>query len=64
MSRRLYLYLGLVLIAAAVLMFQIIETRILSVISWYYLSFFVISMAMLGLTARSVWVYLKSNTKS
>ncbi len=41
-------------------MFQIIETRILSVISWYYLSFFVISMAMFGLTAGSVWVYLKS----
>ena len=61
MSRSLYFYLGLALITAAALMFQIIETRILSVISWYYLSFFVISMAMFGLTAGSVWVYLKSN---
>ena len=42
-------------------MFQIAETRILSVISWYYLSFFVISMAMFGLTAGAVWVYLKAD---
>ncbi len=59
MSRSLHFYLGLALVTAAVLMFQIIETRILSVISWYYLSFFVISMAMFGLTAGAVWVYLK-----
>ncbi len=52
-------YLGLFLITAAVLIFQIIETRILSVITWYYLSFFVISIAMFGLTAGAVWVYLK-----
>jgi len=60
MSRSLRFYLGLALITAAVLMFQIVETRLLSVISWYYLSFFVISMAMFGLTAGSVWVYLKA----
>ena len=59
MSRNFFFYLGLALVTAAVLMFQIIETRILSVISWYYLSFFVISMAMFGLTAGAVWVYLK-----
>ncbi len=59
MSRKLYFYLGLALVTAAILMIQIIETRILSVISWYYLSFFVISMAMFGLTAGAVWVYLK-----
>jgi SAM-dependent methyltransferase len=52
-------YAGLFLITAAVLMFQIIETRILSVISWYYLSFFVISVSMFGLTAGAVWVYLQ-----
>lgn len=59
MKRDLFFYLGLGLVTAAVLMFQIVETRILSVISWYYLSFFVISMGMFGLTAGAVWVYLK-----
>lgn len=52
-------YAGLFMITAAVLMFQIIETRILSVITWYYLSFFVISISMFGLTAGAVWVYLQ-----
>ena len=52
-------YAGLFLFTAAVLMFQIIETRILSVITWYYLSFFVISISMFGLTAGAVWVYLQ-----
>ena len=33
--------------------------RILSVIAWYYLAFFAISVAMLGMTAGAVWVYLK-----
>ena len=61
MSRSLNFYLGLALVTAAVLMFQIIDTRILSVISWYYLSFFVIGMAMFGLTAGAVWVYLQGD---
>ena len=39
-------------------MLQIIETRIISVTSWYHLAFFVISIAMFGLTAGAVWVYL------
>jgi len=39
--------------------FQIVQMRILSVIVWYYLAFFAISVAMLGMTAGAVWVYLK-----
>jgi hypothetical protein len=38
--------LGLYLICMCGLMLQIIETRILSLISWYHLAFFSISMAM------------------
>src|ERR1700760_3170604 len=38
---------------------QIIQTRVLSVISWYHLAFFSISMAMFGLTAGSLFVYFK-----
>jgi hypothetical protein len=52
-------YGGLFLVTASVLMLQIIQTRILSVVLWYYLAFFVISIAMFGLTAAAVWVYLR-----
>lgn len=46
------------LITIAVLVFQVVQTRILSVIAWYYLAFFAISVAMLGMAAGAVWVYL------
>ena len=36
-----------------------IQTRILSVVLWYYLAFLVISLAMFGITAGTVWVYLR-----
>jgi hypothetical protein len=55
---RFNFYGGVFAIAAATLMLQIIETRIISVTSWYHLAFFVISTAMFGLTAGAVWVYL------
>src|SRR5205823_3489422 len=51
-------YAGLCLVTAATLMLQIVETRIVSVTSWYHLAFFVISSAMFGLTAGAVRVYL------
>jgi hypothetical protein len=49
---------GLFLITCSLLIFQITQTRILSVIAWYYLAFFAISVAMLGMTIGAVWVYL------
>jgi hypothetical protein len=49
---------GLFLITFSLLIFQITQTRILSVIAWYYLAFFAISVAMLGMTIGAVWVYL------
>jgi hypothetical protein len=48
---------GVFLITFAVLVFQVVQTRILSVIAWYYLAFFAISVAMLGMTAGAVWVH-------
>ena len=50
-AQRLPFYAGLGLITAATLMLQIVETRIISVTSWYHLAFFVISIAMFGFTA-------------
>jgi hypothetical protein len=52
-------YFGVFLVTASVLMLQIIQTRILSVVLWYYLAFFVISLAMYGITAGTVWVYIR-----
>jgi hypothetical protein len=51
--------MGVFLICMCVLMLQIIETRILSVISYYHLAFLSISMAMFGMTAGSLFVYLQ-----
>src|SRR5262245_27748925 len=56
-DRRWFL-LGVFLITFSVLVFQVVQTRILSVIAWYYLAFFAISVAMLGMTGGAVWVYL------
>lgn len=52
---------GVFLITFASLLFQIVQTRVLSVIAWYYLAFFAISVAMLGMTAGAVWVYLQGD---
>jgi len=52
-------YCGVFLITASGLMLQIVQTRILSVVLWYYLAFLVISIAMFGITAGTVWVYLR-----
>ena len=58
-ERPISFLIGVFLICASGLMLQIVETRILSVISWYHLAFFAISMAMLGMTAGSLLVYFK-----
>lgn len=60
-SERLRFYGALGIVTAATLMLQIIETRIISVVSWYHLAFFVISTAMFGLTAGAVFVYLRAD---
>src|SRR5215216_1240146 len=57
MLRKAAFLVGLFLLCACVLILQIVETRILSVISFYHLAFFAISMAMFGLTAGSLIVY-------
>jgi spermidine synthase len=49
---------GVFLLTFSLLTFQIVQTRILSVIAWYYMAFFAISVAMLGMTAGAVWAYL------
>src|SRR5947209_9735104 len=45
-------------------MLQIIETRIVSVTSWYHLAFLIIGIGMFGLTGGAVWVYLRGESFS
>jgi spermidine synthase len=61
-SKKLPAYCGLFLLAVATLLLEILLTRITSVIAWYHLAFFVISVAMLGLTAGAVLVFLLPRT--
>jgi hypothetical protein len=62
--RRAQFLVGVFFITFAVLVFQIVQTRILSVVAWYYIAFFAISVAMLGMTAGAVWVYLRRDRVS
>jgi hypothetical protein len=54
-----FFLLGLFLITSATLLLEILNTRLLSVVTWYHLSFFAVSMAMFGMAAGALWVYLK-----
>lgn len=56
---RRFLYAGIFLVAQAALMLEILLTRITSVVSWYHLAFFVIALAMLGMTAGAVVVFVR-----
>lgn len=45
--------------ALAVLVLEILQTRLLSVVTWYHLAFLAISLAMLGMTAGAIYTYLR-----
>jgi predicted membrane-bound spermidine synthase len=51
-------YAGLFVLTFATLVLELVETRLLSVMMWYHLAFFVISASMFGMTAGAVWAYL------
>jgi hypothetical protein len=55
-------YAGLFLLCMSVLMLQIAETRILSVVAYYYLAFLTISMAMFGMSVGALIVYFKQDS--
>jgi hypothetical protein len=50
-------YTGIFLVALATLVLEILLTRITSVMTWYHMAFFVISLVMLGMTAGAVIVF-------
>lgn len=51
-------YAGVFALAMSTLMLEVLLTRIASVIAWYHLAFFVISLGMLGMTAGAVMVFV------
>ena len=50
--------IALFLMSAGTLMYEVVLTRLLSVVSWYYLAFVSVSMAMFGMTAGALAVQL------
>jgi hypothetical protein len=56
-----WLYSGLFLATLATLMLEILDSRLLSVLTWYHLAFLAVSLAMLGMAAGAVFVFLRSD---
>jgi hypothetical protein len=57
-KHRFWFLAGLFLTTFATLTLETLDTRLLSVLTWYHLSFFAVSVAMLGMAAGAVHVYL------
>ena len=62
--QRLSFLVGLFLTTLATLTLEILDTRLLSVLTWYHLSFLAVSLAMLGMAAGAVYVYLGGRSSS
>jgi hypothetical protein len=56
-----YFYAGLFLVSAATLTYEVVLTRLLSAVCWYYLAFVSISMAMFGMTVGALAVQLRAD---
>jgi hypothetical protein len=56
-TRETHFLIGVFLMCMCGLMLQIMETRILSIITYYHMAFFAIGLAMLGMTAGALLVY-------
>ncbi len=57
-TRGSWLTAGLFFVALATVMLEVLDTRLLSVVTWYHLSFFAVSMAMLGMASGAVIVFV------
>lgn len=58
MTRRGSLGAGLFFLTFATLLLELLDARLLSVLTWYHLSFFAISLAMLGMAGGAVFVFV------
>jgi SAM-dependent methyltransferase len=50
---------GLFLVTLATLVLEILDSRLLSVVTWYHLAFLAVSLAMLGMAGGAVYVFLR-----
>ena len=57
-ARVFWLTSGLFFVTLATLMLEVLDTRLLSVLTWYHLSFLAVSVAMLGMAAGAVLVFV------
>ncbi|MCA9645150.1 MAG: hypothetical protein KC492_30880, partial [Myxococcales bacterium] len=55
---------GLFLVTASTLALEVLDTRLLSVLTWYSLAFLVIAMGLFGLTAGALRVYFRAEDYS
>jgi hypothetical protein len=53
--------LGLGLVTTSTLALEVLDTRVLSIVTWYSLAFFVLAMGLCGLTAGAVRVYFRGD---
>jgi hypothetical protein len=53
-----FLSVGLFFATLATLLLETLDARLLSVLTWYHLSFFAVSLAMLGMAGGAVFVFL------
>ena len=56
--RNIWLLLGMFVTSLAVLLLELLDSRLLSVLTWYHISFMAVSLAMLGMAAGAVLVFL------
>ena len=63
-DRQNWFLIGLFLTTVASLLLEVLATRLLSSMTWYHLSFFAVSVAMFGMSAGAVTVYLKGEELS
>ncbi|MGZ9097935.1 MAG: hypothetical protein ACXW30_06530 [Micavibrio sp.] len=63
-SSALPFYAALSLLCASVMALQILQSRLFSVVTWYHLSFLVISIAMFGLTLGALKIYRLNEAES
>src|ERR671915_378650 len=59
-----WLIAGLFFTTLATLMLEVLDTRLLSVLTWYHLSFLAVSVAMLGMAAGAVMVFVAGDVFS
>ena len=55
-------YAGLFLVTLATLTYELVLTRIFSVMIWYHFAFVAVSLAMFGLSVGAVLIYIRSRT--